>query len=166
MIKADFLTGLFLILLSLYVLFESWRMPRLEHLQVHPLSVPGIVPAFLAVVLIVFGGILVIRSVRAGGHRLGLTWAKARAGLSTPGNQRLLVTAILSIGYAGFLVGTIPYWLATGLFVLLFVVIFEWKRGLTASGYAKLALVAGILAVVISAAVTCVFERIFLVTLP
>lgn len=166
MIKADFLTGLFLILLSLYVLFESWRMPRLEHLRVHPLSVPGIVPAFLAVVLIIFGGVLLIRSVTAGGHRLGFSIGGMRQILSQPGNQRLLTTAILSIGYAGLLVGTIPYWLATGLFVFGFMVIFEWERGLTISGYAKLALVAGVLAAVTSATVTLAFERLFLVTLP
>lgn len=166
MIKADFLTGLFLILLNLYVLFESWRMPRLEHLKVHPLSVPGIVPAFLAVVLIIFGGVLVIRSVRAGGHRLGFSVEGMRRILSQPGNWRLLVTAILSIGYAGFLVGVIPYWLATGLYVFGFVMTFEWERGLATSGYARLGLVAGILALVASATVTLVFERLFLVTLP
>lgn len=166
MIKADFLTGLFLILLSVYVLFESWRMPRLEHLKVHPLSVPGIVPAFLAVVLIIFGGILMMRSIKAGGHRLGLTVEGVGRILSRPGNQRLLTTAILCIAYAGFLVGTIPYWLATGLFVFGFIAIFEWERGLTASGYAKRALVAAALAVVTSVAVTWAFGRLFLVRLP
>jgi len=166
MIKADFVTGLVLILVSLFVIFESWRMPRLEHLKVHPLSTPGLVPAFLGIVICVFAVILVVRSVLAGGHRLALSIQATPRLLSQPGNQRLLVTAILSIGYAGFLVGTIPYELATGLFIFAFMVIFEWRRGMTRREYIRLGLVAGILAVGTSALVTWAFESLFLVTLP
>jgi len=166
MVKADFLTGIALILLSVYVIFESWRMPRLEHLKVHPLSVPGLVPAFLGSVIFIFAVILVVRSVLAGGHRLGLSAEAARRALSHQGNRRLLLTAIISIGYAGFLVGRIPYWLATGLYVFAFMVIFEWRQGMTRRAYARLGLVAGILAVLTSALVTWAFQSLFLVTLP
>lgn len=166
MARADFVTGWILILLSLYVIVESWRMPRLEHLKVHPLSVPGIVPAFIGSVLLFFGIILVIRSIRRGGHRLGLTREGFRRIFDEPGNRRLLLTAFLCIGYAGFLVGTFPYWLATGLFVWLFIVLFEWERG-TGFRVQKWRLVtAAILALISSGAVTLVFERLFLVTLP
>jgi putative tricarboxylic transport membrane protein len=166
MIKADFVTGLVLILVSLFVVFESWRMPRLEHLKVHPLSVPGTVPAFLGIVIFVFAVVLVIRSALAGGHRLALSVQATRRLLAQPGNQRLLVTAILCIGYAGFLVGSIPYGPATGLFMFAFMVIFEWRRCMTRREYVRLGLVAGILAVGTSALVTWTFESLFLVTLP
>jgi len=166
MIKADYLTGLALVLVSILVLVESWRMPRLEHLQVHPLSVPGIVPAFLAVVLLLFGAVLVVRSVKAGGHRLGLNEEGFRRILAEPGNRRLLLTACLSIFYAGVLVGRIPYWLATGLFLFSFVVIFEWRAGMAPREFKKIGLVAGILAITVTAAVSWAFERLFLITLP
>jgi uncharacterized membrane protein len=166
MVRADFITGVVLILGSLYVIFESWRMPRMEHLGAHPLSVPGVVPAFLAVILIIFGGVLVIRSIRAGGHRLGLSVAKVRELLAKPGNQRLLITAILTIGYAGVLIGRISYELATGLFILAFIVIFEWKAGLSAVKRARLFVVAALLAAVTTGLVSWAFERLFLVTLP
>lgn len=166
MVRADFVTGIALILGSLYVIFESWRMPRMEHLGAHPLSVPGVVPMFLAVVLIVSGGVLVIRSVRAGGHRLGLSTAKAREVLAKPGNQRLLITLVLTIVYAGFLIGRIPYQLATGFFIFAFIVLFEWEWGLTSARYARLVGVSAILAVVITGFVSWAFERLFLVTLP
>lgn len=166
MVKADFLTGIALILLSVYVIFESWRMPRLEHLKVHPLSVPGIVPAFLGIVIFLFAVILVARSILAGGHRLGLSAAAARRVLSSAGNQRLLLTAILCIGYAGFLVGRIPYWLATGLFVFAFMAIFERRKGMARREHVRLGLAAGILAVATSALVTWAFQSLFLVTLP
>ena len=44
MAKADFITGLVLIVFGALVVEESWRMPRLEYLGVHPLSVPGSCP--------------------------------------------------------------------------------------------------------------------------
>jgi putative tricarboxylic transport membrane protein len=166
MVRADFLTGVVLILGSLYVIFESWRMPRMEHLGAHPLSTPGVVPAFLAVILIISGGVLVIRSVRAGGHRLGLSADKVREVLSKPGNQRLLLTAILTIGYAGFLIGRVPYEVATGLFIFAFIFIFEWERGIAAARCAKLFVVAAVLAAATSGLVSWSFERLFLVTLP
>jgi putative tricarboxylic transport membrane protein len=166
MVRADFVTGLVLILVSLYVIVESWRMPNMEHLGAHPLSVPGIVPAFLAVILIISGGVLVVRSVLAGGHRLGLSADKMRAVLAKPGNRRLLMTLALTVGYAGVLVGRIPYQLATGLFIFGFIVLFEWEWGLTPARYARLFGVAAILAAVTTGLVSWSFERLFLVTLP
>jgi hypothetical protein len=164
--KADFLTGLALVLLSLYVLAESWRMPRLEHLQVHPLSVPGIVPAFLALILLIFGLILAGRSVRTGGHRLGWTGEKARKVLAEPGNRRLLCTALLAIAYAGVLVGRAPYWLATGLFIFGFVALFERGAERLAKDGKRTWVAAAALAAAVTAAVSYTFERLFLVTLP
>jgi putative tricarboxylic transport membrane protein len=166
MARADFLTGIALICISLYVIFESWRMPRLEHLKVHPLSVPGIVPAFIGVVLIIFGTVLILRSVRRGGHRLGINSEGFRRILNNPGNQRLLLTAILCIGYAGFLIGTRPYGLATGLFIFVFMILFEWERGMTVAQRRKCLISAALIAILSSAAITVVFERLFLVALP
>jgi len=164
--KADYLTGLALILLSIYVLAESWRMPRLEHLQAHPLSAPGIVPAFLAVVLLIFGLILVGRSVKAGGHRLGLSRKGIRNTLADPGNRRLLLTAVLTVVYAGVLVGRIPYGLATWLFIFVFVAVFEWRRGMSSREWKRLGLAAAILAIIVAVSISYAFERLFLVTLP
>jgi hypothetical protein len=166
MIKGDFLTGLFLVLMNAAILVESWRMPRLEHLKVHPLSVPGIVPGFLALVLIVFGLVLVARSVRGGGHRLGLSRKEVRRAFAEPGNQRLLLTAVLTIIYSGVLIGRTPYWLATGVFIFLFVLAFEWRRGMSVRELGRVGLVGGVLAITVTAAVSWVFERLFLVTLP
>jgi putative tricarboxylic transport membrane protein len=166
MVRADFVTGIVLILGSLYVIVESWRMPRMEHLGAHPLSVPGLVPAFLAVLLIVSGGVLVIRSVLAGGHRLELSAAKAREILAKPGNRRLVITLALTVGYAGVLIGRLPYPLATGLFVFAFTAIFEWERGMPATRRLTVLAVAAVLAAASTAIVSYSFERLFLVTLP
>lgn len=166
MARADFITGIVLMLLSLYVMFEAWQMPRLEHLKVHPLSVPGIVPAFLASVLFIFGTVLVIRSILRGGYRLGLTNERFRQLLRTPGNQRLLLTALLTIGYAIFLIGTLPYWLATGLFIFVFVILFESERGMPVARWRRCVITAALIATLSSAGITIIFERLFLVALP
>jgi putative tricarboxylic transport membrane protein len=166
MVRADFLTGLVLIVMSLYVILESWRMPRFQEVGAHPLSAPGIVPAFLAAVLIIFGAVLVGRSIRAGGHRLEPSGQKARAILGRPGNRRLLLTAVFCVGYAGVLIGRVPYPLATGLFIFFFVVLFEWEPGLPAARSARIFGGAAVLAVAITWIVSWVFERLFLVTLP
>jgi len=166
MVKADFLTGVVLIFLSLYVIIESWRMPRLEHLKVHPLSVPGIVPSFIGMVLLFFGIILVIRSIRRGGHHLGFTSEGLRRLFNNSGNQRLLLTAFLTIGYAGFLIGTLPYWLATGLFIFVFIVLFEWGQGTNGARWRRCILPAVFISILSSAAITLLFDRLFLVSLP
>jgi hypothetical protein len=166
MAKADFLTGLVLIFLSLYVIFESWKMPRLEHLKVHPLSVPGLVPAFLAAVILIFATVLVIRSVLRGGHRLTLTFKGFLQTLRSPENQRLLLTAVLTIAYAAFLIGTLPYGLATGLFIFVFIVLFEWKKGINIAQQRRGILSASLIAILSAVAITLVFERLFLVSLP
>jgi len=166
MARADLITGIVLILLNLYVIIESWRMPRLEHLKVHPLSVPGIVPAFIGTVLILFGIVLVIRSIKRGGYRLGFARDRFSQAIKNPGNQRLMLTTFLTVGYAGFLIGTLPYGLATGLFIFVFILLFEWKRGIPLSQQRKGIITAAVIAILSSAAITFVFERLFLVSLP
>jgi putative tricarboxylic transport membrane protein len=86
--------------------------------------------------------------------------------LREPGNQRLLVTAILTIVYAGVMVGRVPYPLATGLFVFFFVLVFERTPNMTRAKWVRCLLAAFILAVVTATAVSVAFERLFLVTLP
>jgi putative tricarboxylic transport membrane protein len=86
--------------------------------------------------------------------------------LGHPGNQRLLLTAVLCIGYAGFLIGTLPYWLATGLFIFVFIILFEWERGMNVGRQKKCLISAALIAILSSVAITVVFERLFLVALP
>ena len=166
MTKADLVTGLVLIIFSLTMIEESWRMPRLEQLGIHPLSVPGLVPGLLGVVLLLLGTILTVRSFRRGGHRLGITRENTLRTIREPGNLRLLGTLVLCIGYATVMIGNMPYWLATGIFTFLFVAIFEWRRGATPRARLRSLVIATIIAVAVSSAVTWVFAELFLVTLP
>ncbi|MCX8116644.1 MAG: tripartite tricarboxylate transporter TctB family protein [Desulfobacterota bacterium] len=164
--KADFVTGLLLMGLSLYVIIEAGRMPRLEHLKVHPLSVPGLVPSFLASVLFVFGAVLTLRSALRGGHRLSISMRGLSQTLKAPENKRLLLTGLLSLIYALLLIGRLPYPLATGLFIFTFILLFEWEPVGNAGRKGRTLFSALAIATLSSIAITLIFERLFLVSLP
>jgi hypothetical protein len=163
MVRADFVTGLVLVALGLAVVVESLRMPRFETLQVNPYTVPGLVPGVLGLVIVVLGGALAARAALAGGWRLGggaTSWA------ADPGVRRLALSLALCLGYAALLVGRLPFWLATSLFIFAFIALFEWP--LAAGPRDRLLRLAFALAFALGVAllVAYVFERIFLVRLP
>ena len=146
-----------LVVLSPGIVVESWRMPRLAHLGVHPMSAPGLTPGLLGLVLLALALALLLRSLR---QRQVATGAAEEA---EPGAlSRTLVTLGLCLAYALGLVGRVPFWLATGLFVLAFVGWFGFERARPARSLT----VAAVMAVATSAAVTLLFQRVFLVRLP
>jgi len=66
--KADFITSVVLLTFSITVVWMSIEMPRLENRDINPLTVPGIVPGFLGVVIGIFSLILLERSIRHRGY--------------------------------------------------------------------------------------------------
>ena len=166
MTKADLITGLVLIVFSLTLIEESWRMPRLEHLGVEPVSAPGVVPGLLGIVLLILGVVLTARSLKRGGHRLGLSREGVLQTVTEAGNLRLILTLVLCVGYAGFMIGNLPYWLATGIFTFLFVSLFEWRRDAEPRKRVRGLIIAAVIAVAVAWIVTWVFANVFLVTLP
>ncbi|WP_417308290.1 tripartite tricarboxylate transporter TctB family protein [Devosia sp.] len=161
--RADLVAALFLLALGGAMLFGAWTMDRLEIRRINPLTAPGLVPGLLSLALILCAAILAIRSIRRaapGG------WAALRAALVSRSAQRAGIVIGLVLIYTLGLVGRIPFWAATGLFVFTFVMVFEvWiadpKRPIRVS----LPWAAG-LAIVTAAVVTLVFQYGFLVRLP
>jgi putative tricarboxylic transport membrane protein len=76
----------------------------------------------------------------------------------------LLIAAVLGTLYAGVLVGRVPFWLASALFVFAFTAVFEWDKG--PEGRMRRLVEAGLLGLGTGVAVMLVFERVFLVRLP
>jgi len=165
MAKQDFYTSLVLIILGIIVLVESLRMPRLENLGINPYTVPGIVPGFLGAIIALLGLLMMVRSRRVRKH---VTDAEdsGPTQLKSESTRRLGLTLLLTLGYAAFLVGTLPFWLATLIFVFLFITIFEWQAEATSAQRTRSLGIALLQAVLVAAAVTFVFERVFLVRLP
>lgn len=166
MARQDFFTSLVLIIFGVAVVLESLRMPRLENIGVNPYTVPGIVPGFLGAIIALLGLLMLLRSSRASGWRSDPEATTFSQQLKSESTRRLLLTLLLTLGYAVVLVGTLPFWLATFMFVFLFIALFEWRIGAAATQKMRSLGFALLQAVLVAAAVTFVFERIFLVRLP
>ena len=134
-------------------LFESWRMPRLENLGINPLSAPGLTPGVIALVLVILGVMLLARSLRA---------FSAARGEAEGGWGQLLIALALCLAYALGLLGHVPFPIATAIFVFVFVLVFTLRR----MGPLRTIAMAAALAVGTAAAVTFLFQEIFLVQLP
>jgi hypothetical protein len=166
MVKADLVAGLVFMALGLATLVESWRMPRFEDLNVEPFTIPGLVPGMLGAIILVLGGVLFLRAARAGGWRLTERAPDAAPWSTDQGARRLLLSIALCLLYAGGLIGRLPFWLATFLFVAALVILFEWPLATDRSDRARRMLWAVLLAAAVSAATSFVFQEIFLVRLP
>lgn len=164
--KADFVTSLVLLAFSVAVILLSIDMPRLEHRDINPWTVPGIVPGMIGAVIGLMSLVLLGRSLRQGGFRLGITREKIGEAISHPQVRRATVTILFCLFYAFGLVGLLPYPVATFLFVFIFIVLFEYNRSLPARGQGKMFFKAFIEAALVSAAVSSLFAYVFLVRLP
>ncbi len=164
--KADFITSIVLLVFSITVVWMSIEMPRLENREINPLSVPGIVPGFLGVVIGLFALILFYRSIHQRGYHLELSGEKARTFFKKDSTIRTVLTIALALGYAWGLIGRVPYPVSTFIFVYAFIGIFEYEKGDPPEAKRKKLIVAGVIAVIISAVVSSVFRYLFLVNLP
>jgi hypothetical protein len=163
MVRADFLAGLVFVALGLAALVESLRMPRFEERAINPYTVPGLVPGALGAIILLLGAVLVLRSIRAGGWRVAGgdgSWTQ------DPGLRRLLLAVGLCLAYAAGMVGHLPYWLATFLFVAGFVTLFEWPLATNRGDRTRRLVLAVVFGGLVSAAVSFVFRDLFLVRLP
>ncbi|MBX3636483.1 MAG: tripartite tricarboxylate transporter TctB family protein [Rubrivivax sp.] len=160
--RGDLWFSLLLTALAVAVLVESWRMPRLENLGVHPMSAPGLTPGLIGLVLLLLGVLLLTRSLRA--RRAAATMAAVEASppLASSDGRRALLAIALCLVYALGLLGRLPFVWATGLFVFAFVTVFALER---ARPWRTL-VGAAAMAVFTAVAVTLLFEQLFLVRLP
>jgi hypothetical protein len=166
--RTDLFVGLGLILFGSVAAFESWRMPRFEHLDVQIYQAPGFVPGLLGLTIAVFGLLILIRSLREG----ALQWKDAHAAqalrtmVASIETWRLVMLMVITVGYAWGLVGRMPFWLATIIFVFAFILLFDWRDAVTRSQRVRLLISASIQAVITAVVVTGVFQEIFRVRLP
>ena len=164
--KADFVTSIVLLAFSIGVVWMSINMPRLENRDINPLSVPGIVPGFLGVVIGIFALILMVRSVKRRGYSLELNGEKGRAFIVKDSTRRALGTILLCLIYALGFVGRMPYFVATFLFMFAFIVVFEYDKTAEPARKRKKIIYAAVLALLVSGIVASVFRYLFLVSLP
>jgi hypothetical protein len=166
LVRADLITGVILVVFGAAVLAESYGMPRLEERNINPWTVPGLVPGMLAIILTVLGAALAVRSLLAGGlHARALRTAE-EASESRAALGRLVLCGALCLIYATVLVGRIPFWLATGLFVFVFIAAFEWDGADAGPTRMRKLFAAAAIALAVAIVIPYVFEYLFLVRLP
>lgn len=163
--KADFITSIVLIAFSISTLVLSLELPRLQHRNINPWTIPGMVPAFISIVVLILATVLLIRSIVNRGFQLGITKAGVGAFLRGETFFRLALTVGLGVVYAIVLIGAIPYWLATFVYVVSFILIFE-LRPAEKPRVGRVLLFASIEAVIATAVIAGVFQYLFLVDLP
>ena len=190
--RSDLFASLILIAFGAVVSFESWRMPRFESIGGSAYSAPGLVPGILGAVIALFGAIMLMRYLvnrkapaateprvpvadatleelvpdaddRALSQDIAVTVGE---GLEQPSDARMLWALGLSVVFAAIMVGRMPFWVATFLFVFSFIVVFE-RRTYTDSRKTTMGiLIAAAIAGAAAFAVPFVFEEVFLVNLP
>lgn len=165
--QADFIAACLWVAFGMAVVIAAWRMDRLESRGATLYTAPGLVPGVLGAILVLFGLLLALRAVRAGGHRLGGTrWALGSETRVVA--SRVGVFAVLGLGYAAGLVGHggIPFWLATFVFVALTITVFDWTRRQRAGQVTRGLVLAASVGAGTAFVVSYVFQEVFLVRLP
>ncbi|HCS37384.1 MAG TPA: hypothetical protein DIW48_12065 [Sphaerochaeta sp.] len=179
--RADFITSVLLMALSAFVIIESLRMPRLEHRNINPYTIPGMVPAILGVIMGVLSITLFFRAMRYGGYRLSKHTTAATSSSSAsagdgspqkvgfwhkPETLRVILTVGFCLLYAIILVGWAWYPIATFLYVFGFIVIFEYDRTKGPDEQKRIFILAGVEALLTAVLVSVVFRYVFLIRLP
>lgn len=156
------------IALGALVVFGAWRMDRMTQQGGELYTAPGLWPGLVGLAIALLGGVLAWRALRR--SRVS-SWDAGEPDDAdyAPGSQ-FTFAALFFFVYALLLVGHgLPFWLGTALFVTTYVFVFRraerlaGSRGGSARGDAILAVTCGM---VTAAAVTLVFEDVFLVRLP
>lgn len=174
--KADFYTSIAMLALSIAIVVISLRMPSMVDRNESQWSNPGVVPAFIGFALLLFSGSMFVRAIMRGALKPGADESsdeistadasasnkKFRLPVST---TRILITIALCIGYV-LMLGKIWFPLATFIFVLVFISVFEFDVGKKILQQWKTFMWAAVIGACTSALVTIVFQYLFLVNLP
>jgi len=108
---ADRVTAAVLFALGAGMSYGGYVMDRLEIRQIHPASIPGLVPIILGLVMMVCAVLLALGARDKTGPR-------GEIEPHSVGN--FAFTAIWSGVFALILVGSLPFWLATAIYILVF----------------------------------------------
>ncbi|MDR7094257.1 tripartite tricarboxylate transporter TctB family protein [Hydrogenophaga laconesensis] len=157
--RSDLIGGAGWVVFGLAIVIGSVRMERFESMGAELYTMPGFVPGMIGGLVALLGLVLMLRGWVRRGSETPVPGAEAVEPLL---NRRIVTTMLLTLVYAGLLIGRAPFWLVTALFVAAFVAIFM-PPGSTPMRRAAVAMLAGVLT---SAVVTLLFQQVFLVRLP
>lgn len=120
--RADLIAAIMLTGLGIAVAWNAYGMDRLEARRINPFTVPGLVPFILGLALSGLGLLLALRSWRLSVPGAGAALFRAVLSWSA---VRVMAVLALALAFTLGLVGWLPFWLASSLFVFGFILLFE-----------------------------------------
>lgn len=145
------------------ILIASWRMDRLESRGINPLSIPGLTPAVVGALMIALAVVLAVQARRPESATRDAAEAPADEG----SGHRTLTAITLCVLFAGVTLGSgLPFVAEGAVFIMLFTTIFGWPVWRAEHRIARGLANALVVAVLASAAISWLFESVFLVRLP
>ncbi|MEP3428473.1 MAG: tripartite tricarboxylate transporter TctB family protein [Roseibium sp.] len=164
----DRISGIVFTCIGAAVAYGSWVMPRFSERGASIYEAPGLTPGLLGVCLGLSGLVLALR--RSGYAAQDHSFWESVAG-SPANRKRALVALVLTLTYGAFLFGSVPYVLATSLFVFAFIAVFElFLRSPDDEALrpptARVLSMAALVALATGFGTQYVFQSLFLVQLP
>ena len=123
----DLFVGCFILALALFVCWVSFTIPSRGDF----IESPGIFPGLMAILLFIFGLILVLKSVRAGGRMRLMERVRSFVPLFTSKENRFIILGLLFPGVYIFVgVPLMGFYYASALFmgVMFFAFVTRWPR--------------------------------------
>jgi hypothetical protein len=164
--RSDFLSALGWMALGIAILIGSVMMDRLEKQGINPYTIPGLLPGLLGIAMTILGALLAARSWRPG---LLASTATSSASTDRGERKRLVLVLGLCLAFGVGLVGHgLPFWLAAAIFVTVAVLTLQAPQRRTSGEKLSLRMVVKTAAIGLGAgaAITIVFQELFLVRLP
>lgn len=156
--RADRIAAIVLFALGIAMLSGGYTMDRLEVRQIHPASIPGLVPMLLGAALAICASLLFVGARDDADAPApapdAVSWHNAGAALG--------VCLIYAVG----LIGRMPFFWATALFVAAFVALFTWRDAEEPVRRTRVAAGAIVFGIAVAGAVSALFRYGFLVRLP
>ena len=155
--RSDLIGGAAWAAFGLAIVGEALRMDRFTSMGASLYTMPGLVPGIFGAVLVLLGGVMLLRG-----------WRRSRLGAPPPvetprvSHRRMWLMLGLTLGYAIGLVGRVPFALATFVFLALFMALFSPAEH---TGARRIG-VAVLTAAAMTAVTVLVFQHVFLVRLP
>jgi putative tricarboxylic transport membrane protein len=165
MVKADFVTSVVLMVMGIAILIMSIQMPTMADRNQSVYSAPGVVPGFIGAMISILSFAMLVRALKNKALVEFRAGAIPKGSLSTESTKRILITIVLCLLYA-FLLGKIWFGIPTFAFIFVFILVFEYDHKKPISAQARKLLVAALIAVLTTAIVMLVFQKLFLVNLP
>lgn len=158
----DLVAGGVWLALAIAIMVGAWTMDRLVHLKIPIFTVPGLVPGLLGAAIAMASIVLIVRALRSGALA-GAVWPS----INLSEHWRLIAVLVLCLSYAIGLIGHgLPFWLASAIFVAVFIFVFQFTERRRDGTLPRGLLVAVSTGLISGLVIHYAFQDLFLVRLP